>query len=532
MAAKAAPRKTATASKKATPSRREGSKKKSVRVAAVGDSGAGDQPAGSVRIRHYCQGIGDCHLIRFQKDDGNPFFMLIDCGVHTSVAGGPKKIERIVEDIEKVTKRIDVVVVTHEHWDHVSGFLTESERFSRLKIGQVWMGWTENPADPQARQLDKYKELALSALQAASQRLALSPRLDGHLPAVSSGLESLMGFNFGAKGERVRTARDAAGGLAKNGVRYLEPGSKPIGLTGVPNIRTYVLGPPRDSKLLGVTERPSEMYGILGAAGVMAMSLRNGIAISHQECSNEDDPSAPFDANVGSPLSEVLGTGVAGAEPVSAHLQAFVATHYAGPASSRHATAGAKSSSKSADSQDWRRIDNDWLGVSADLAMQLDHRTNNTSLVLAFEFVDTGRVLLFAADAQVGSWLSWQDLAWNAGGESVTGPELLARTVYYKVAHHGSPNATLKEKGLELMSSPDLSAFVPTNGEDALKVKWGKIPFKGILNALDDRAQGRVTRADDRWISSPNGRPNFEVPSGSILSVRHEPDLWVEFDVA
>lgn len=36
----------------------------------------------------------------------------------------------------------------------------------------------------------------------------------------------------------------------------------------------------------------------------------------------------------------------------------------------------------------------------------------------------------------------------------------------------------------------------------------------------------------DRWISSPNGRPNFEVPSGSILPVRHEPNLWVEFDVA
>ena len=35
--------------------------------------------------------------------------------------------------------------------------------------------------------------------------------------------------------------------------------------------------------------------------------------------------------------------------------------------------------------QDWRRIDADWMGVATTLAMQLDQDTNNTSLVLAFE---------------------------------------------------------------------------------------------------------------------------------------------------
>ena len=36
--------------------------------------------------------------------------------------------------------------------------------------------------------------------------------------------------------------------------------------------------------------------------------------------------------------------------------------------------------------------------------------TNNTSLALAFELIEKGRVgkvLLFPADAQVGNWLSW-----------------------------------------------------------------------------------------------------------------------------
>ena len=71
----------------------------------------------------------------------------------------------------------------------------------------------------------------------------------------------------------------------------------------------------------------------------------------------------------------------------------------------------------------------DWLGASADLALQLDSRTNNTSLVLAFELVDSGHVLLFAADAQVGNWLSWHDLAWTVDDKPVTAADLLARTV-------------------------------------------------------------------------------------------------------
>jgi len=32
-----------------------------------------------VKIRFYCQGIGDCHLLKFPKDDGGDFWMLIDC---------------------------------------------------------------------------------------------------------------------------------------------------------------------------------------------------------------------------------------------------------------------------------------------------------------------------------------------------------------------------------------------------------------------------------------------------------------------
>jgi hypothetical protein len=85
------------------------------------------------------------------------------------------------------------------------------------------------------------------------------------------------------------------------------------------------------------------------------------------------------------------------------------------------------------------------LSTAAELALALDSATNNTSLVLAIELVDSEKVLLFPADAQVGNWLSWETLRFE-GEKPVIGPDLLARTAFYKVGHHGSHNATLKTK--------------------------------------------------------------------------------------
>ena len=225
-----------------------------------------------VTVRHYCQGIGDCHLLKFAKDDGSDFWMLIDCGVHSSVSGGATKRSPKSSKISlPVTGRLDVLVVTHEHWDHVSGFFTAAERFQDLEVSEVWMAWTEDPEDGQARDLDKFKQQALSALQMTSARLNGATGLSRHLSTLRMGLNSVLGFNFGARGEKVRTARDAAAALLEKGKkgkkgrtpRYLEPNHTPITIDSLP-LRVYVLGPPRDPKLLGLTERAAEMYSVGG----------------------------------------------------------------------------------------------------------------------------------------------------------------------------------------------------------------------------------------------------------------------------
>ena len=145
--------------------------------------------------------------------------------------------------------------------------------------------------------------------------------------------------------------------------------------------------------------------------------------------------------------------------------------------------------------EEWRKIENDWLGTAGSLALQLDSDTNNTSLVLAFELVESGRVLLFPADAQVGNWMSWNEVEWTVqkGGnpQKVTAQQLLEKTVFYKVGHHGSHNATLRTLGLERMSDASLVGMLPLDRPTAKKMEWN-MPFPSLHEALLQRCKGRL----------------------------------------
>src|SRR5262249_5656002 len=169
----------------------------------------------------------------------------------------------------------------------------------------------------------------------------------------------------------------------------------PLGIAK--SVRIYVLGPPRDAAMLGLTERQSEMYSLgVAGGGPIARALGNAFAINKRMLLTGDDATAPFDTPEGSDLSVVRSAKAASSTNKQGRTAAqFLHDVYEGRG------------------QSWRRIDHDWLAVSADLAIQLDDRTNNSSLVLAFEFLDNKRVMLFVGDAQVGNWLSWKNLSWT-----------------------------------------------------------------------------------------------------------------------
>ena len=434
-----------------------------------------------VRVRMYRPGgIGDCFLLSFPKPRGMAH-VLIDCGVLRGTDDGKQHMQAVVDDIVATTNNhLDVLVVTHEHWDHVSGFLQAADQFKALQIDAIWLAWTEEPQDELAKQLREHKRKAIAAVQSARQRLAALPPAAGsagqEARTMMRGLDSLGQYwgDFGAAG-----AAGATGGhstaAAMEWVRshagvqptWLKPGSgEPLALPGVADVRVYVLGPPynvEQIKRSDPSRQAPEVYEIGGGRYL-------GFAAAFEEVVDVV-AARPFDRNYAS------------ADEQAAAMKFFAERYVEGP--------------------EWRRIDHDWLDTAEVLALKLDADTNNTSLALAFELVDSGRVLLFPGDAQVGSWLSWGDLQWTVKEHSgtvttVKTAHLLQRTVLYKVGHHGSHNATLREQGLELMTDPGLVAMITVNVDQAAEqgTKGWAMPFPGLLTRLEEKTSGRILRTD------------------------------------
>lgn len=465
-------------------------------------------PKNGVTVRMYRQGHGDCFLLALPREDSDdPFYVLIDCGYKPGsqkpIHGKP--IGDIVDHIAASTgHRLDLVIVTHEHQDHVNGFWKkQNPYFEKFKIDKAWLAWTEDPTDDLANELRKRHRDQLLSLVEARQRIALafSP---GH-PTVRQ-LDSFIGLEFGGEDDEFNLAalRAAAADPSKSsnkqalklvkdkasenkGVRYLSPGGTPLAIEGTAGIRAFVLGPPRNQALLrdedpvGGEQFPGHGFGshnVSFAASVKASSTGG---------------SAPFSERYRIPIKD-------------AARKKFFQTHYG---------RGSDTGKNDEDNIEvptnapWRRIDNEWLFSAENLALKLNRGINNTSLVLAFELPKSKKVLLFTGDAQRGNWISWDDLPWDDNGQEITAHDLLARTVLYKVGHHGSHNATLDGEWDD--AYPNLSwmgragfqdrftAMITAVNEWAMEKNnppW-RHPLPAIKRALLDKARGRVLQTDE-----------------------------------
>lgn len=410
--------------------------------------------ANRATIRTYRHGLGDCHLVTLRKAK-KTFRILIDCGVILGTPDAKAVMTRVMDDILKESNgKVDLLIATHEHWDHVSGFGQAADSFAKLKAGKVWMAWTEDPKDKDAQALAESKGKSLQLLRQAALHLQRFGDVQDTPLFVS--LTEFFGMSAGVT---TKSALEAVRAKAKPGTpRYCDPKDDPVELTEF-GARIYVLGPPRDLKLLKkLNPKKGTDEGYEHALGLFKANIEPSLSLE------SEDTHAPFAQRGGLSISEASKTGF------------FAETYFDGPA--------------------WRRIDADWMLAADDLALALDSMTNNTSLVLAIE-LEGKDVLLFAADAQVGNWMSWPDCKWKVKGKEVTGEDLMRRTVFYKVGHHGSHNATLKERGLELMESLQ-TAIIPVNQEVAKKKGWGAMPLTPLVTALKKRtsAKGFVLRTD------------------------------------
>lgn len=454
-----------------------------------------------LRIRMYRQGLGDCFLLTFYGG-GQPRHILIDCGILSGTPGGKAMIQKVAENIKQVTEnKLDALVATHEHWDHVSGFYDAKDIFDKMDMGEIWVAWTEDPNNPLARNMKAQNRLKLQAVHMALTQLANAKEPQAQF--YGQGIAELMGF-FGGPAEGATLAafsektKEAMDAVTKRTPppTYCKPGNL-LQAEWLPGVRVYVLGPPLDPAMLKKMEGRvgTEIYEMAGADGTFTLALEGMLAAAGDKST---DPNRVERVAAALPFHPSLQWRDEGQLCAHPHFGQLFKDYQAKELS-------------------WRRIDHDWLLSAARLGLQLDSATNNTSLVLAFELSDTGEVLLFAADAQIGSWKSWLPLEWKLGkgaeAKTLKTTELLPRTVFYKVGHHGSHNATLKEGGLEAMTSPALVAALPVNQEFANNSKHWDMPAPALYARLQKLTRGRILRADAAWPGTDD--PSPQVPKGT-----------------
>jgi hypothetical protein len=506
--------------------------------------------AEAVTVRMYRGLLGDCFLLTHTLGPAGPgqrvFRALIDCGVLQCMGakGARPNTQAALDHMEQVVaslaadteRRLDLVVATHEHYDHLSGFLLYHEVFKTFSIGAVWVAWTENQTDGEAKDIRENGKKATSILKAVVERTPFA--VDGSRDPRLETIESLLqfyepeleawsaddAFAVTKKPPRlynpaVQAPRSCANAIewlrfkaGEANVKYLEPGAVVrFGLDD--RLKASVLGPPRSDRLLklnptgGVQRevyltKPDEVASLETTLRVQAFAAAPAASQRPSQVA-ADLPFSPRFNRTEAELEDCPIWKIYEGTPDDAVTQA-------------------------------RRIDGEWLGTAELLALKVDGDVNNTSLVLAIETPGPHRdVLLFPGDAQVGNWLSWHDQSYPAKPATPADPietaaDILSRVILYKVGHHGSHNATASEKGLELMTSPNLVAMIPVVkavAREQTKTGW-EMPFDKLFARLKAKTRERIVLGD--------GDRNAETTAfeGSLFQLTYDDanadPLWVE----
>jgi hypothetical protein len=349
-----------------------------------------------VTVRMYQVGFGDCFLVSFAykaplADGRSERHMLIDFGMTHAPRGvdrgrAAEVIERAARLIARHTNgQLDVVVNTHRHRDHLSGFgdARAGPIIAALKPRLVVRPWTDDPAvAADATVPHELTDRGHVTRLAAGQRLAelveglsRSGAATGHRaklehlafdqipnPAAIAFLETI-----GARAEARFPSAGQPSGIEEH----------------IPGIRVRVLGPPTLEQLPGIAGQrandPDEFW--LGQCSAL-----HGLAAGTPATSREPPTNVP-------------------AGPVGWLVD---------------------------------RLNHQQAGSLLRIVRTVDDALNNTSLILLLDAGD--KRLLFPGDAQIENW-SW---ALEHAEDAAALRGLLAGVDLYKVGHHGSRNATPK----------------------------------------------------------------------------------------
>jgi len=386
MATKNVAKKKASTKQKKAPAKKPTTKpKKPAKPTGGGKtpSAPGGNPSG-LRVRMYRVGFGDFFLLTVPAT-GGPKHILIDCGVHSK---DTHSIQAAVNHMAAETgKHLALIIVTHRHADHVTGFSKCKDVFKDFKVERIWMSWYENPKD--ARAVALQANIAAVATQLAH---ALAARNDPD----DAPYRNMIG--------NITEALSATGTQNPGAFEVLRgfPGSPPIDYYKAGDTPTLppdlvaaglsaqVLGPPADSSIMSKTDNSKEEY-------------------LASEAATEEG-----------------------------HIRLFSRAFWIAPEKYKNALI---------DTDDIVAMQERVASVQPDMlaarAAVANNVINNQSLVTLFTF--KGKTLLFAGDAQWGNWANFLFGGLTGTTLKAESKAILGKLDFYKVGHHGSTNATPKD---------------------------------------------------------------------------------------
>jgi len=420
-------------------------KKPSRAAPGTGGSGNGASPGGAktLRVRMYRVGFGDFFLltVRNGKDEKH---ILIDCGVHAVDLGSiGDAVEQMSADCGK---HLSLVIMTHRHADHISGFAKCSDAFRQITVDRVWMPWFEDPGDKNGINIQ-------TKLTALASQLSLQLAVRGPRDPFVAMAQNITGGMAASGGSSNQTALDVlqngfANKPAHDYYKAGDPPNLPQALIDA-GLSAQILGPPGDVKLIAQMTNTADQY----------------LADAMQE---DDEPAKTF-------------SNAFQAESYPAHAFKFFA-----------------------DTKVKALIDSVRPDVLAARALAADKTLNNQSLVILFSF--GGRNLLFAGDAQ---WGNWENFLYGGafgtpGHTEMTkqATDILKNIDFYKVGHHGSRNATPKD-AVAAMLRPGCACMCSTQ----IKA-YNEVPREPLMQALSTQMKGKLARSDQVAVKKEG--PNAE----------------------
>lgn len=396
----------------------------------------------SVKIRMYNVGFGDCFLLTLP----NQKTILVDAGFHSQGKGAftvDELVKQIVVDLKSISDppRIDVVIATHRHQDHVYAF--NSNGWDSVEVGEVWLPWVEDRRNGKAMDLwTKTLKFAANLTKSLDGfRLDAATRSDVDFMLWNAGVDNLpgaalaVGGGFSNKGA-LDCLHDGFASRDRARPRFLPEKEKfpeTFATSALPGVRIHVLGPSRRPEFIKELdpEADGETYRALAlrAAAQVAGGGGGPAPFGDEWKVKDDELGYTLEADDMVRLSELAS----GADALAA-------------------------------------------------AKKLDGMINSTSLVLVLE-IGAARLLL-PGDAE---WGTWKLILANEDAKA-----LVKKSTFFKVGHHGSHNATSKTL-VEKVLPKRIPAMISTQkGEEPYR---NGIPLQALLTALDSH-EIRFVRSD------------------------------------